>query len=141
MAPPSLSNKACRQPGCYATSTEAYCEKHKPARFGDPQGRTVAERGYGARWQRLRKVILKRDPLCVRCRAEGKTVPTREIDHIIPIRVFDAGLVPKDANGGKNSRNNLQGLCGKCHREKTRADKTKWGPLLRRPESHRTTDS
>ena len=64
----------------------------------------AARRGYGRRWQRLRRLVLQRDPFCVMCRHALAT----EVDHIVP-----------KSRGGRDSLDNLQGLCKPCHSEKT----------------------
>lgn len=66
------------------------------------------ERGYGATWDRLRLMVLAREPLCRSCMAEGRTTPAEEVDHIIPLR-----------QGGTNADGNLQALCRACHARKT----------------------
>lgn len=61
------------------------------------------------RWIRLRDVVRREEPLCrnpLGLHAPGETVPTEEIDHIIPRRERpDLALV----------RSNLRGLCKRCH--------------------------
>lgn len=136
---PRLNNKSCEYPGCTAVSGARFCSAHRSERTYnresyDKSRGTAAKRGYGARWQRLRKVILKRDPICVICRKEKRTTPSQDVDHIVPIKVYDAGLVPRDYNGGKNSRGNLQGLCRSCHTKKTLDDQRKWGGKIREKE-------
>ena len=64
------------------------------------------QRGYGASWQRLRLMILRREPLCRMCGAAAVAV-----DHIIPLK-----------QGGKNTEENLQALCHSCHSKKTLSD-------------------
>ena len=57
-----------------------------------------------------RLMVLRRDPLCVTCRAAGY-VPVNaatQADHIKPV-----------AEGGTNELSNLQGLCRSCHSRKT----------------------
>lgn len=66
---------------------------------------TTAERGYGGHWQRIRKRILQRDPVCT---TPGCDQPSTEVDHLTPL-----------AQGGTNADNNLQGLCKPCHSRKT----------------------
>ncbi len=61
-----------------------------------------------ARWKRLRKMVLARDPLCVMCLAEGRTEPSTCVDHIVDLK-----------DGGTNRKDNLQGLCDSCHNRKT----------------------
>lgn len=69
---------------------------------------TVAQRGYGARWQRLSKAVLARDVIC---QHNGCELPATEADHIIP--------KPK---GGQDTMDNLQGLCKPCHSRKTASE-------------------
>jgi 5-methylcytosine-specific restriction protein A len=62
-------------------------------------------------WSRLREQILRRDPLCVACSAQGRIREATEVDHIVPL-----------AKGGTNSPDNLQALCTDCHKRKTQVD-------------------
>lgn len=59
----------------------------------------------------MRSLLLAQQPLCVLCKAKGRTSAAEEIDHIIPL-----------FKGGTDDRENLQPLCIPCHEEKTRAD-------------------
>lgn len=72
-------------------------------------------RGYGKEWDRLRKQVLKEEPLCRLCQRAGKVVPSAEVDHTVP-----------KAEGGTDARSNLQGLCKPCHKAKT-AEESKRG--------------
>lgn len=65
---------------------------------------TAHGRGYGKRWQKLRRMILNRDPVCTDCWRNPSTIA----DHIIPKR-----------DGGPDALENLQGLCQTCHNRKT----------------------
>ncbi len=65
---------------------------------------TTAERGYGERWRRLRRMVLNRDPVCKACLRE----PSTDADHILA-----------KAKGGKDTMDNLQGMCHACHSAKT----------------------
>ena len=66
-------------------------------------------RGYGAAWTRLRLVILARDMhLCQTCRANGRLTNAIAVDHIIA-----------KANGGADDEDNLQSICGSCHKAKS----------------------
>lgn len=42
------------------------------------------ERGYGRRWGKARLTYLKRNPLCVMCKAQGKVAAATVCDHIVP---------------------------------------------------------
>ena len=69
-----------------------------------------AQKNYGYRWRKARKSWLVRNPLCVKCKEEGKVVQAEVVDHIIPhkgnIRLFW-------------DKSNWQSLCTPCHNEKT----------------------
>ena len=65
---------------------------------------------------RIRKRVLDRDPLCAECKKFGLVVEAEEVDHIVAL-----------CHGGSNEESNLQGLCIRCHIDKTAhevADKT-----------------
>jgi 5-methylcytosine-specific restriction protein A len=65
-------------------------------------------------WGRVRQRILRRDPLCVLCLAEGRTAASEVVDHKIPL-----------AQGGTHEDDNLQGLCTACHDRKTALEQGK----------------
>lgn len=74
-------------------------------------------------WRLTKKAALDRDNyLCVHCLSRSKTTAAEEVDHIIPIKVDWTKRLSTD---------NLQSLCCKCHRVKTRADKLKYKELNR----------
>jgi len=85
----------------------------------DKRRGTAAQRGYNARWRRLRRAFLKRYPLCADpfgIHAERKEqVRATEVDHVIP-----------KAEGGADKWDNLQSLCKPCHSRKT-AEESNWG--------------
>jgi 5-methylcytosine-specific restriction protein A len=89
----------------------------------DHGGKTRQERGYGAQWERLRKIVLQRDSyLCQPClHSDPKRVrPAKAVDHIIA-----------KANGGTDDLDNLRAICGPCHALKTIHDAGK-NPRLRK---------
>lgn len=63
----------------------------------------------GHRWRKLRAFILNRDPICQVCR----NMASQQVDHIKPIHL-----------GGDDSHSNLQGICEKCHKEKSADEMT-----------------
>jgi 5-methylcytosine-specific restriction protein A len=66
-------------------------------------------RGYGGAWERLRKAILIRDGFaCQVCKQQGVLCAATQVDHIIP-----------KSRGGTDERDNLQAICGSCHKQKT----------------------
>lgn len=89
--------------------------QHEPARgtWSDPRRGSRHQRGYGAAWERERKVVLARDGgLCQPCLRRGHTTPNcSTVDHIV-----------NRARGGSDDRLNLQTICGPCHNRKTQAE-------------------
>ena len=71
-------------------------------------------RGYGARWQRLRLVVLRRNPIC---QVEGCTQVATKVDHIV-----------RRSNGGTDELENLQGLCKPHNSGKTAHKDGRWTP-------------
>ena len=74
---------------------------------------SAAKRGYDRRWQRLRKLVLARQPIC---QAVGCMAAATEVDHITPRR-----------RGGDDSLANLQALCKAHHSLKTAREDGRWG--------------
>lgn len=88
------------------TKPKTFQMRPKPVR---PDSRPSAHRrGYGRNWQRLRAVVLNREPLCRLCRADGLTVAAEHVDHNVSL-----------AEGGTNDEANLIPLCHSCHSKKT----------------------
>jgi 5-methylcytosine-specific restriction enzyme A len=63
---------------------------------------TSVERGYTSRWQRVRQMKQRRNPLCEDCAAEGRTTRMDLVHHI-------------DGNPRHNTMENLVSLCRVCH--------------------------
>ena len=106
ISPPST----CRHPGCTAlVFSVAYCANHKDDavanKWADRNRPSRHERGYGSSWDKLRRVILRRDHgVCQECKAAIAT----EVDHIIP-----------KSSGGPDAPFNLRAICSPCHAAKT----------------------
>lgn len=104
----------CRHPGCAALVQQpGYCAQHERdvRQWDSPQRarQRREQRGLStntARWQRLRELVLREEPLCRICQQQGRTRLARVVDHI-------------DANTSNNGRDNLQPLCPSCHARKT----------------------
>lgn len=80
------------------------CPECKPKRRKqhDRDRGSATQRGYGARWQRVRAAYIARHPLCERCEAGGYTQEARLVHHI-------------DRNARNNNFSNLESLCNECH--------------------------
>jgi 5-methylcytosine-specific restriction protein A len=88
---------------CSGLAEDPKCEKHKSQSYELQRG-SSAKRGYGAKWQRLRQVILSRDNyICAACIRMAT-----DVDHILP-----------RSKGGMHDPDNLQSLCHECHSRKT----------------------
>ena len=115
---PDRPPTACRKPGCPGLVRGGECSVCGPTRTGGWDawhGRRGTEsrhrRGYGTRWDKLRKWILDANPICAICGA-----PANEVDHILP-----------RAQGGTDEESNLQALCAACHSRKTLAESRQAG--------------
>ena len=69
----------------------------------------------GRALQQARLELFSREPLCRKCKANGRTSVATQRDHIIPL-----------AEGGTEEDSNIQALCEPCHGEKT-AEEAKRG--------------
>lgn len=85
-----------------------------PPRRGGASLSMVQQLRHARRWERCRRMVLKRNPLCVDPyrwhEADGRVVLAMQVDHILPLRArpdlaYDLG--------------NLQGLCTRCHATKS----------------------
>jgi len=83
------------------------------------------KRGYGAEWDKVRKLVLERDGhlcQCRHCKAEGRTAIATEVDHIIS-RSIAQGLGWSKARAEHPS--NLQAINTHCHARKTQEEQGK----------------
>lgn len=103
----------CREPRCPAIAVaRGYCAEHAgPAesarrRRHDARRGSAAQRGYGARWRRVRALVLAREPRCRDCKADGRVTLANEVHHI-------------DGNNRNNTLANLMPLCKSCHSRRT----------------------
>jgi 5-methylcytosine-specific restriction enzyme A len=95
----------CLEPGCPAlTRTGSRCPAHQVS--GWSSSASASEGGYGAEWQRIRRIVLEQEPNCRRCGDRAT-----DVDHIIP-----------RSAGGTDAPSNLQPLCSGCHRTKSSAE-------------------
>ena len=109
---PSAAPKPCGAPGCGVLVRDGtgWCAAHpRSGSFADRSRGTRQERGYGTEWDRLRKIVLRRDRgLCQVCLAERRVGRAFAVDHIVG-----------KAQGGTDDLDNLQSICKAHHAIKT----------------------
>lgn len=115
---PIRPGAACTNtPGCPGIVRAGRCSvcgpKRPDAHAYDRQRGSAAQRGYDRRWQKLRLMHLRAQPLCAECLKHGLVTIASEVDHIQPKR-----------HGGDDSATNLQSLCKPCHTRKTNREKS-----------------
>lgn len=104
--------RRCSQVGCRTLVPRGRCSEHASVPEAPRPNRDV-RRWYGtARWQRLRLVVLREEPLCRSCAAAQHVVQATDVDHVQPHQ----GKPERFWN-----RRNLQPLCASCHARKTRS--------------------
>ena len=96
--------KPCSKPGCPKLTSTRFCPEHtKQVEAQYEQGRgSASERGYNARWHKVRMMKLNADPLCERCHVKQIDIPAILVHH-------------KDRNQRNNLAENLESLCDECH--------------------------
>lgn len=117
-----MVGKACLVCGRFATRG-AYCDRcaQRPVATA-PIERAKRKREYNPdkdrprrlvrdkKWAKLSKAFLAKNPICIACEWEGKTVAAKVSDHIRPFW-WDAA--------GRYDENNLQSLCVRHHAQKS----------------------
>lgn len=105
---PKKPLKPCKYLGCPNLTEDKYCNEHKE--FNVKERATANERGYDSKWRTARNRFLKANPLCIRCKEEGRLVKATVVDHVKPHR-GDKKLFWDESN--------WQALCKRCHDKKT----------------------
>lgn len=120
---PARPKSICRAPSCGKTlDAPGYCEKHKKAvrKEQDEHRGTAAERGYDSKWAKARVYYLRKHPLCVYCRRDGRVTAANVVDHIKRPRLkeaIDSGDEERIARARELfwDSANWQALCKPCH--------------------------
>ena len=108
---PYKLKRLCAAPGCPKLTHAARCQAHtrENRQAYDQRRGSAHERGYTWQWQKYRAAYLQREPLCRSCKAVGRFVAARELDHIKPVSQGGSFWDPA----------NHQPLCKPCHSAKT----------------------
>lgn len=116
------------------TAEDEAIREHKPMNADRPKYAHLYD---GPRWQKLRKLVLAKHPVCTRCNERLSTLA----DHIVPAgvaieEVKASKRFPLDPWAGFYLMSNLTGLCRSCHGLKTNEDKAHVGPWPSVLEAH-----
>lgn len=121
-APTACSTARCPGHAVGGSGRCASCGGTERRAYDRARG-SSSRRGYGARWRKLRGLVLARDAYTCQGRGSdgrrcGRAVAGRDaqVDHIVGRRA-----------GGLDELANLQTLCLSCHSRKT-ATEGRWGP-------------
>lgn len=118
---PYKPKKPCAYPDCPELTHGYYCDKHKKqmdADYNKNRRDKVSQKFYqSSAWQNLKKLKLATNPLCEECQRNGKLVPAKMVDHIVPIK----------QGGEPLAINNLQSLCWSCHSRKSVKEGSRFG--------------
>jgi len=103
--------RPCADPTCSVLVTGGRCATHARELDRARWNADVRRWYHTARWQQLRRLVLKEEPLCGDCLVDGRTTASTDVDHEHP-------------HGGDPilfwSRANLRGRCHGCHSRKTK---------------------
>lgn len=110
--------RPCPDPGCPQLTSGGPCPEHaadRDRKWKAPGSAAAARRRIysSRRWRGLRRQVLREEPWC---RVDGCPNLANEVDHVVPLGVWD---------GDPYDRANLQALCKRHHSQKTAAEK--WG--------------
>lgn len=110
MQVPTKTKVPCKHPGCpeLVSSGTKYCERHKA--MHPEEVRSAAGRWYGYAWRKASKQFLQANPLCEKCKQQGKYVRVMVVDHVVPHR---------DDEKLFWDRGHWQPFCKKHHDQKT----------------------
>ena len=105
---PHAALKPCSYPSCPNLVKHGYCQLHRKAEIN--YHNQDAQKLYGtARWQRLRRLQLSKEPWCAECLLSNIYTPATDVDHIQPHR----------GNPQLFYKGPFQSLCHSCHSRKT----------------------
>lgn len=98
---PILNRTACK---CGGTRTDGKCDRCHTSK--GKHERTTTQRGYGADWQRVSRMVRELRPLCEVCQARGIVRAASEVHHKQPISI---------APSLRLEMSNLMSVCRECH--------------------------
>lgn len=103
---PTSPLRPCATPSCKALVPRGHCPAHAQQREHQRPNYATRRLYRTARWAALRNSVLNAEPLCVECKAAGRTEIATDVHH-------------KQKHGGDLRlfwmRENLEGLCAAHH--------------------------
>lgn len=107
----TLTPSACYKVGCLAPAERGTtaCEQHRRPRRPARSLSSHSKQRHGRPWQRLRRMKLRRNPLCQDCLAQGVVRAAVVVDHVVALSL----------GGSVMKLENLRSLCHNCHVLKT----------------------
>lgn len=108
---PVAAPRPCTHPGCgvLVRDGSGRCAKHPKPQWSKPA--TATKRITGRKLQAMRAELFASNPLCAECKQQGRVTLATQRDHIKPL-----------AEGGTDTDDNVQGLCGPCHDAKSKTE-------------------
>jgi len=107
---PRRPRKPCAFFGCpeLVEAEERFCPRHRTqeAREDRRKRGNFRERGYDSRWDKVKSLKLRANPVCERCASEGRVTIATVVHHVIPVNERPDLLL---------SFENLKSLCRRCH--------------------------
>jgi 5-methylcytosine-specific restriction protein A len=86
-----------------------------------PDRLSARERGYSWRWEKVRAIWLKRNPICVMCYRDGRIEPATVVDHIVPHKGNQLLMW---------NEKNLQSLCAHHHNSEKKRQEMNTRPMI-----------
>lgn len=105
---PEAPKKRCSYPMCRALTSGGRCDEHRRKeykRYDESRGDS-GQRGYDARWQKVRAMKKRMNPFCEVCLKQGEYVLLNVVHHIRPI---------EEAPELRLSMGNLLSVCSYHH--------------------------
>ena len=113
-----MIRSVCKDCASPALDGHRYCQKHIAVKRAKVPNRWKYEKStfksdsseYDEKWRKFQSRYLFDNPICVRCKINGKIRAAKDADHIFPLSMYPSL---------KFVRSNLQALCRSCHSKKT----------------------
>ena len=104
------AKRPCRHPGCPALVDNGYCDKHKAKQWNRHRA-NFRDRGYDSRWDKVRGLKVKLNPLCEECSKINHVAHVEIVHHIIPVDL----LRQVNRDDLIYDMDNLKSDCRQCH--------------------------